>query len=271
MASDVMSLFGLDPQILQSQRAQAGVDQASRMSADYAVGAAGGTMLGAGINSMLGLQTPEMQQAAQVQQSLAGVDINDAAGLRRAASQLMANGQYAQAMTLYQQARELEQASAEELRTQQTHEMGNTVQVTVGQEWDQLNQKWVAQKNTVTFFGDGSVEDATLGKKFDSRAEWLEAVREGAPAQEGGDTDVDLDPETGLVRAKEVGKKNALDREIEKLESDIRVTHQNIEHAGYGWAHEGYKLELQKQQEKLDVLKKKREEQNKDKQYGQSP
>ena len=49
MASDVMSLFGLDPAVIQQQRVQKGVDQASAMSADYAIGAAGGVTCFCGI------------------------------------------------------------------------------------------------------------------------------------------------------------------------------------------------------------------------------
>ena len=108
MASDVMSLFGLDPNVIQQQRAQGGVDQAARMDTDYAIGAAGGQMLGAGINSAFGLQTPEMAQAQQVQDSMQGQDLTTTAGMRAAASQLMQSGSYAQAMALYQRAADQE-------------------------------------------------------------------------------------------------------------------------------------------------------------------
>ena len=104
MASDVMSLFGLDPAVIQQQRVQKGVDQASAMSADYAIGAAGGGMMGAGINTAFGLQTPEMAQAGRVQDSIVGADLSTPEGLRAAASKLMQAGAYAQAMDLYQQA-----------------------------------------------------------------------------------------------------------------------------------------------------------------------
>jgi len=108
MASDVMSLFGLDPNVIQQQRVQGGIDQASRMNADYAIGAAGGGMLGAGINSAFGLQTPDMQQAQSVQDSMQGQDLSSSAGLRQAASKLMASGNYAQAMALHTRASALD-------------------------------------------------------------------------------------------------------------------------------------------------------------------
>ena len=50
MASDVMSLFGMDPNVIQQNRVQRGVDNASRMSADYAIGAASGGLAASGIN-----------------------------------------------------------------------------------------------------------------------------------------------------------------------------------------------------------------------------
>ena len=64
MASDVMSLFGMNPNVIQQNRVQQGVDNASRMSADYAIGAASGGLAASGINSAFGLQTPDMAQAA---------------------------------------------------------------------------------------------------------------------------------------------------------------------------------------------------------------
>jgi hypothetical protein len=104
MASDVLSLFGMNPNVLQQQRVQNAVDQAGRMSADYAIGSAGGQMLGAGINSAFGLQTPEMEQASSVREGLAGGDLGSVEGLRAAARKLMLNGDYAQAMALHQEA-----------------------------------------------------------------------------------------------------------------------------------------------------------------------
>jgi len=177
MASDVMSLFGLDPSVIQQQRVQGGVDQASRMNADYAIGAAGGGMLGAGINSAFGLQTPEMQQAQSVQDGLQGADLETVAGMRKAASKLMMNGDYAQAMALHARASEMEASNTEELRSQQQHDLGSTHQVVVGQtEGDGMGNGIKDIKHTVTYLPDGRVEDATLGKVFETRAKWIEAL-----------------------------------------------------------------------------------------------
>jgi hypothetical protein len=108
MASDVMSLFGMDPNVIQQNRVQQGVDNAARMSADYAIGAASGGLAASGINSAFGLQTPDMAQAASVQAGLQGADLTTVAGLRAAAQQLMMNGDYPQAMALHAQARDME-------------------------------------------------------------------------------------------------------------------------------------------------------------------
>ena len=108
--SDVLSLFGMHPDVLQQRRVQNAVDQAGRMSADYAIGSAGGQMLGAGINSAFGLQTPEMAQASSIREGLAGGDLGSVEGLRAAARKLMVSGDYAQAMALHQEANDLEKA-----------------------------------------------------------------------------------------------------------------------------------------------------------------
>ena len=76
-----------------------------------AIGAAGGQMLGAGINSAFGLQTPDMQQASSVQQGMSGADLTTVAGLRAAAQKLMMSGDYAQAMALHAEARDMEAAA----------------------------------------------------------------------------------------------------------------------------------------------------------------
>ena len=108
MASDVMSLFGMDPNVIQQNRVQQGVDNAARMSADYAIGAASGGLAASGINSAFGLQTPDMAQAASVQQGMQGADLTTVAGLRAAAQKQMMEGNYPQAMALHAQARDME-------------------------------------------------------------------------------------------------------------------------------------------------------------------
>ena len=104
MASDVMSLFGLNPNALQQQRTNDAVTQASAMNPFFAAGAAGGALMGQSVNSALGLQTPEMAQAEGVQESLEGADLTTPEGMRDAASKLMQAGDYATAMDLYSRA-----------------------------------------------------------------------------------------------------------------------------------------------------------------------
>jgi hypothetical protein len=111
MASDVMSLFGLDPNTLQQNRTNKAVSQAAAMNPSFAAGAAGGALVGQSINNMFGLQTPEMAQAQSVKDSMSGADLTTVAGLRAAAQKLMMSGDYAQAMALHAEARDMEAAS----------------------------------------------------------------------------------------------------------------------------------------------------------------
>ena len=105
MASDVMSLFGLDPAQIRSGRVRKGADRASGMSKDFAIGYAGGSQMGQGIASAFGFEDPEIQQAQAVQDSLRGANLSTPDGMRQAASKLMQAGQYPQAMALYERAR----------------------------------------------------------------------------------------------------------------------------------------------------------------------
>ena len=109
MASDVLSLFGMDPNVIQQNRVQSGIDTAARMNPHYAIGAAGGQAFGAGLNSAFGLQTPDMQQASRVKSALQGVNLETPEGLRQAAQQLSVNGDYARAMALVAEARAMEE------------------------------------------------------------------------------------------------------------------------------------------------------------------
>jgi len=170
MASDVMSLFGLDPNVIQQQRVQGGIDQASRMSADYAIGAAGGGMLGAGINSVFGLQTPDMQQAQSVQDSMQGVDLTTAAGIRQAASQLMMNGNYAQAMTLHAKASEMEASDLAASNTAADREFGEVRDVIVGTKPNPAGYGApIADKRTVRITLKGEVIDVVTGEDLTSQ------------------------------------------------------------------------------------------------------
>ena len=111
MASDVMSLFGLDPNTIQQNRTNKAVSQAAAMNPYFAAGAAGGALVGQSVNNMFGLQTPEMAQAQSVKDSMSGADLTTVAGLRAAAQKLMMSGDYAQAMALHSEARDMEAAT----------------------------------------------------------------------------------------------------------------------------------------------------------------
>ena len=111
MASDIMSLFGMDPNVIQQNRVQSGVDAAARMNPEFAIGAAGGQMMGSGLSSLFGMESPEMAQAASVQRGMQGADLTTVAGLRAAAQKLMMSGDYAQAMALHSEARDMEAAT----------------------------------------------------------------------------------------------------------------------------------------------------------------
>ena len=106
-----MSLFGLDPNTIQQNRTNKAVSQASAMNPYFAAGAAGGALVGQSVNNMFGLQTPEMEQAQSVKDSMSGADLTTVAGLRAAAQKLMVSGDYAQAMALHSEARDMEAAS----------------------------------------------------------------------------------------------------------------------------------------------------------------
>jgi len=135
MASDVMSLFGMDPNVIQQNRVQSGVDQASRMSKAFAIGAAGGGLVGSAANTAFGLQTPDMAQAAGVQEGLQGADLTTAAGLRAAAQKLMMNGDYAQAMELHARARQMEASDLTASNAAEDREFGvvKSIKVVAGQ------------------------------------------------------------------------------------------------------------------------------------------
>lgn len=108
MASDVMSLFGMDPNVIQQNRVQSGIDTAARMNPEFAIGYAGGQMMGSGLSSLFGRESPEMAQASSVQRAMQGADITTVAGLRAAAQEQMMAGNYPQAMALHAQARDME-------------------------------------------------------------------------------------------------------------------------------------------------------------------
>jgi hypothetical protein len=222
MASDVMSLFGMDPNVIQQNRVQSGIDNASRMSADFAIGAAGGQLAGAGINSAFGLQTPDMAQAASVQSGLQGQDLTTAAGLRAAAQKLMMNGDYAQAMTLHAQARDMEAANTTATNLEQDRQLGKTsnivVQAAVSDPTGGLGGS-PAISHTVRQNYDGTVDDATMGSSHASYADWMVAVRahlakKGTVEDDKGNTVVTgLSPTEGGSAAEQAA--NQFDAELE--------------------------------------------------------
>ena len=168
MASDVMSLFGMDPNVIQQNRVQGGIDQAARINANYAIGAAGGQMLGAGINSAFGLQTPDMAQAAGVQEGLQGADLTTAAGLRAAAQKLMMNGDYAQAMELHARARQMEASDLTASNAAEDREFGVVKSIKVVAGSDSLGQPILADK-MVRYTLDGRVLDMLTGEDLTSK------------------------------------------------------------------------------------------------------
>ena len=234
MASDVMSLFGMNPDLIQQNRVQSGVDQASRMSADYAIGAAGGQMLGAGINSAFGLQTPDMAQAASVQSGLEGADLNTAAGLRNAAQQLMMSGDYAQAMALHAQARGMEEDQTTATNLKQDRSLGKSSNVIVKQSIapDPKNPLGVATpavQHSIIKHVNGRVVDVTQGREFATEAEWIASIAERygpeaaddlAKKDKEGDSSV-----TGLSSSENLGTlQGDIDAEVTSLEEELLFT-----------------------------------------------
>jgi hypothetical protein len=193
MASDVMSLFGMNPAMIQQNRLGASIDQASRMSADYAIGAAGGAGLASGINSLFGLQTPEMQQASNMQSALQGVDLNTPAGLRKAAQQLSASGDYGRAMSLTASANKLEADQLSVTQSAEDRALGKLSSVIV-REATAANPRTMAEgspavTHSIRTYPDGSVLNYTTGKKYASAGEMMEAIN-GNRITPAGNNDV---------------------------------------------------------------------------------
>ena len=237
MASDVMSLFGMDPNVIQQNRVQSGVDNAARMNANYAIGAAGGQMLGAGINSAFGLQTPEMAQASSVQSGLEGQNLNTASGLRAAAQQLMMNGDYAQAMALHAQARDMEASELTASNAAEDRKFGKvkSIKVKIGE--DDFGVPILADK-MVRYTLDGKVLDMLTGEDLSSKvvndddadtpkapnaAEVLEALRAGKTLPNGAKVSA-TDMING-VKPQEVVDNEILDAEL-KADDVAQTAHE---------------------------------------------
>ena len=165
-----MSLFGMDPNTIQQSRTDGAVNQAARMNADFAVGNAAGSVMGRGFNSLFGLQTPDMQQAQQVQDSMAGQDLTTAAGMRAAASDLMANGQYAQAMALHAKATEMEAEELDSYNAAEDREFGVLTDVKVmTDKVDLQTQKPIYETIKVRLTPDGKAIDVLTGNDLSSK------------------------------------------------------------------------------------------------------
>ena len=228
-----MSLFGLDPNTLQQNRTNKAVSQAAAMNPSFAAGAAGGALVGQSINSMFGLQTPDMAQAQGVQDSMEGADLSTPAGMRQAARQLMMNGDYAQAMALHSRANEMEAAGTEATNLAQDRSLGKSRNV-ITQEAVPANATTgmggsAAVYRSITEYPDGSVADATSGKMFKSYPEWMEAVHSGAvAAPKEGDTflthNVDPSGDTDGVSQAE-----ATQFDIDSLNQQLELTDDPIQ------------------------------------------
>ena len=225
MASDVMSLFGMDPRVIQQNRVQQGVDNASRMSADYAIGAASGGLAAAGINSAFGLQTPDMAQAAGVQESMQGADLTTVSGLRAAAQELMMNGDYAQAMELHARARQMEESDLTASNAAEDREFGVVKSIKVVAGSDSLGQPILADR-MVRYTLDGKVLDMLTGEDLTSKvAKTGDTKTEGGVNLEwkdGGWKQVKTDASAVVEPLLTDGQKTT----IERLEERLKITPQ---------------------------------------------
>lgn len=111
MANEVMStLFGVTPEALMAQR-EAQLQQRAMQFAQMnpmeqaqAGFYTAGSRLGSAVGGLLGAQDPELMRVRQRQSLLQGVDLNDPAALREAASKALQLGDNAAASQLAQQA-----------------------------------------------------------------------------------------------------------------------------------------------------------------------
>jgi len=222
MASDVMSLFGLDPNTIQQNRTNKAVSQASAMNPYFAAGAAGGALVGQSVNNMFGLQTPEMAQAQSVKDGMQGADLNTPEGMRGAAQQLMMSGDYAQAMALHSRANEMEAAGTEATRSTEDRALGKprNVIVTPASSNSVTGNTTPAVTHSITEYPDGRIADATQGMEFNSYAEWMASLRNDrqTPSDPEGDSTVkNLSPsesEAGLDQSEIESTVNDLEEQL---------------------------------------------------------
>lgn len=119
MANEVMStLFGVTPESLMAEREKqlqaravqfAQLDPMQQAQAGFY---AAGSRLGAAAGGLLGAQDPELQRIRQRQTLMKGIDLNDPASLREAASKALQSGDNAAASQLAQRALDVEAKQA---------------------------------------------------------------------------------------------------------------------------------------------------------------
>ena len=241
MASDIMSLFGMDPNVIQQDRVQSGVDTAARMNSEFAIGAAGGQMMGSGLSSLFGMESPEMAQAQRVKDGMQGADLNTPEGMRVAAQRLMMSGDYAQAMALHSRANEMEAAGTEATRSTEDRALGKprNVIVTPASSNTVTGTTTPAVTHSITEYPDGRIADATQGMEFNSYAEWMASLRNGrkTPAGSEGDSTVtNLSPsesEAGLDQSEIESTVNDLEEQLlftsdEDLKQEILNQIENV-------------------------------------------
>ena len=241
MASDVMSLFGLDPNTIQQNRTNKAVSQASAMNPYFAAGAAGGALVGQSVNNMFGLQTPEMAQAQSVKDGMQGADLNTPEGMRGAAQQLMMSGDYAQAMALHSRANEMEAAGTEATRSTEDRALGKprNVIITPASSNPVTGDTTPAVTHSITEYPDGRIADATQGMEFNSYAEWMASLRNGRQTpvgSEGDSTVTNLSPsesEAGLDQSEIESTVNDLEEQLlftsdEDLKQEILNQIENV-------------------------------------------
>jgi hypothetical protein len=249
MASDVMSLFGMDPNTIQQDRTNKAVSQASAMNPYFAVGAAGGSLMGQGINSAFGLQTADMAQAQGIQDSMDGFDLSTPQGMQQAAQQLMMNGNYAESMALHAKAAAMIKSDTTATNLLEDRSLGKSSNVIVKQAVaggiGGLDAKPAIQ-HSITKHADGRFVDATQGKTFDTESDWLSSITElygkaaaDALAEGGGDSDVyDLSPSGSVDHAQQTIDSNVAALEEQLLftddESKIASLQEQIEDAKQG-------------------------------------
>ena len=180
MASDVMSLFGMDPNTIQQDRTNKAVSQASAMNPYFAVGAAGGSLMGQGINSAFGLQTADMAQAQGIQDSMDGFDLSTPQGMQQAAQQLMMNGNYAESMALHAKAAAMIKSDTTATNLLEDRSLGKSSNVIVKKAVASLGgmADTPAIQHSITKHADGRFVDATQGKTFDTESDWLDSITE---------------------------------------------------------------------------------------------